>query len=206
MCPSPAHPLIVRLACFTGILLAACLLCQTIWSSSAAAQAINDTADRTCHIRGMVYDTYGTGVPGAEVRLMLPDGKWYMTPDNPVLSGTGQPAEEGSFDFLAAPESHYLIAAIKGDHNGSVLFSTGEGDCYVEVTLSGYVYRAPEQNSTPSRALLSDPVLMPPESSGTSDKISLPARANTTPDLWLAGLGGLIILAGVSLAAIIMRK
>ncbi len=195
--PRPA----IKIAVFIVV----CFMCVSISVSSAAAQTISNTTGETCHIRGKVLDSYGTCVPGAEVRLMMPDGRWYETPDNPVLSGSRDSAMAGAFEFTAMSDKYYVLNALKDHHNGSIMLCPLEGDNYVEITIPGYTYVRPVQNIPSSGASLSDPVVEP---QGPQKTVAEPAGAameRATLDLMRLGLAGIVVLAGLLLSIAVLR-
>lgn len=182
-----------------------CIMCAAISVPSAAAQTISNTTEQTCHIRGKVIDSYGTSVPGAEVRLMTPDGRWCETPDNPMITGMQDPAGAGAFEFTAGTNTCYVLNALKDNHNGSVRLCTREGDNYVEITIPGYIYVQPVQNAASSGASISRAVVEPPEQPKTMAESDGPIVERVTVDLWRLGFAAFIVLTGLLLSVTVLR-
>lgn len=188
----------------TGVL--ACILCIVILSPAAVAEVAKNMVEQPCHIRGKVIDSYGTCVPGAEVRLMTSDGQWCEIPDNPVLSGMNVPGKSGSFEFRNLSQQRYVLHALKDSYNGSITLYPGEGVNYVEITLPGYTYVHPAQCVTASQVSATEAALVSAGSSAAASVSTLAEPENTIPDLSRLVLGSIVIVAGVLLATALLKR
>lgn len=154
-----------------------------------------------------MLDSYGTVVPGAEVRLMMPDGGWCIIPDNPARSGisTGG-GGSGYFEFENVPQGQYLLNAVIDNNNGSITLNPGAGDNYVEITIPGYEYQRPAQCVTVTQATVIDDAVPFSEPSVTTTETPEIGGEYTLPDVWRLMLGCLIIFLGAFIAAFVFKK
>ena len=184
-----------------------CILAAVMFPFCAMAQASSAITEQTCLIHGKVIDSYGTYVPGAEVRLLMPGGEFCGIPDNPALSSACMLDDEGTFEFRDVPLGKYLLTAVKDQSNGSISISLHEGNNYVEITLARYVNtRLAYDSIGPPLLLIATtlPVSASPEL--TISQASDVEISETKPNILRVFLSGFIVLTGAFLATIVLKK
>ena len=195
-----------------------------------AVLAFDTTANLSagaCNIGGIVIDSHGACVQGAEVRITDLNGSLCRIPDNPTLSGTD------GFEFRSVPSESYVLTATYHEYNGTACIEarnaagteSGNAAPYVEITLQGYVCQdskhAEDAEIADSSNVSLDQISAdsPANNSGHAGQASMVADLYTgqdaggqPPDSTSLGSlvrfvsGGFILAAGSAVALYVVKK